>query len=76
MQYSNSKIALTMISLNQEGPPISSLLRSKLYINDRNPNNLMTHHALKLEDIPFIIDSSASETLMSTGRKLTQTLPE
>jgi len=35
MQYSNSKLAITMLAQDQDGPTISASLRSKLYVNDR-----------------------------------------
>lgn len=43
IQYSKAKMPLTMLWQNQEGPLISSLLRNKLYINDRNPNKISIH---------------------------------
>jgi len=49
MQYSNAKMALTMLSQNQNGPPIASLLRQKLYINDRNPNRISIHDTSRLK---------------------------
>jgi len=36
--YSNSKLALTMLSQDTKGPPISANPRNKLFVNDRNPN--------------------------------------
>jgi len=49
MKYSNSKLALTMISQGQEGPLISATLRSKLYVNDRNHNKISIHDTSHLK---------------------------
>jgi len=49
MQYSTAKHALCMISLNQNGPPISYILNQKLYINDRNPKKISIHDTSRLK---------------------------
>jgi len=49
MQYSNSKLALTMFAQDQDGPPISAILRSKLYVNDSNPNKISIHDTSRLK---------------------------
>lgn len=35
MKYATAKAAINMLQQDSEGPPIASILRSKLYINDR-----------------------------------------
>jgi len=49
MKYSNAKMALTMLSQGNEGPPISVSLRDKLYENERNPNKLAIHDTSRLK---------------------------
>jgi len=48
MQYSNAKHAIMMLS-QTDGPPMSAFLKSKLYINDRNPNKLSIHDTSRLK---------------------------
>lgn len=49
MKYSNTKMALNMLSQGSEGPPISVSPRNKLYVNERNPNNISIHDTSRLK---------------------------
>jgi len=49
MKYSNAKLALTLIAQAREGPPITSILEGKIYINDRNPNKIVIHDTSRLK---------------------------
>jgi len=40
MMSSNAKMALVLLSMDQQGPSLSSQLKAKLYTNDRNPNKI------------------------------------
>jgi len=49
MKYSNAKLALSLLWQAQQGPPITSILKGKLYINDRNPNKIAIHDIFRLK---------------------------
>jgi len=49
MQYSNAKLAITMIAQGNKGPPIANTLREKLYVNYRNNNKISIHDTSRLK---------------------------
>jgi len=48
MQYSNAKHAISMLTCDN-APPISSIIKNKLYVNDRNNNKISVHDTSRLK---------------------------